>query len=120
MQRLIYPHSVRRTRFGSEPYDLDLMKAIWSNLLVVMIVITGASALLAITQPSYEGALLAAVSSFSNIGPLYSPEWPGATNWPAFADFDGFSKAVCVITMILGRVEVIAVLGAFNLAYWRN
>ena len=30
-KRLVYPHSVRSTHFGSQPYDINLMKAIWAG-----------------------------------------------------------------------------------------
>jgi trk system potassium uptake protein TrkH len=120
MKRLVYPHSVRSTHFGSQPYDIDLMKAIWAGAIVALGFVTVSTLLLTLNHPSFHGGALAAISAFSNIGPLYSAEWDGSAEWPTFADFDAFSKLVMVVTMIVGRVEAVALLTLVNLAYWRS
>lgn len=121
LRRLIYPHSVRESRFGSVPYTLDMMKAILSSFFVCLVVIAAATILLAASLPDFEAAITAAISAFSNIGPLYPAGWadPEAM-WPAYSGFDGFAKLVFMATMILGRLEVLVVFAAFNLAYWRS
>ncbi len=120
LKRVIFPHSVRSTRFGSQPYDLQRMKAIWASLGLSLVVIVVAALLLSLSLPGFDAALLAAVAAFSNIGPLYSPQWPMAGGWPGFGAFDDWSKVVMIVTMILGRLEVIVVLAAINPAYWRS
>jgi len=120
MKRVIFPHSVRSTWFGSQPYDLEMMKAIWANLGLSLAVIMAAALLLSPGLPTFDAAFIATISAFSNIGPLYSPEWPIAVGWPGYAAFDDWSKLVMVVTMILGRFEVIVFFAAINLAYWRN
>ena len=118
MRRLVYPHAVRRHRFGTVTYDLDLMKGLWSHLAAAFAVIAIAALLLALSLPDFEASLVAAVSAFSNIGPLYAAGWQ--PHWPAYPDFDALSKLVMAATMILGRIEVLALFAAFNLAYWRS
>ena len=120
LTRLFFPHSVRSTRFGSQPYDLNLMKAIWASLMAGATVVMGATLLMALSLPSFEAAFVAAVSAFSNIGPLYSAEWAIGADWPPYAEFGGLPRAVMIVTMILGRVEVIVVLAAVNAAHWRS
>jgi trk system potassium uptake protein TrkH len=120
MKRLVYPHSVRSTRFGSQPYDVDLMKAIWAGAIVALGFVAAATLLLTLNHPSFHGGALAAISAFSNIGPLYSAGWDGTVDWPVFADFDAFSKIVMIVTMIIGRIEAVALLTIVNLAYWRS
>lgn len=119
LRRLLFPHSVRATRFGSQPYDLNLMKAIWANLVIAVIIIMTAALLLSIVLPSFDAAMVAAVSAFSNIGPLYSQEWLIGPNWPAYADFGVFGQLTMVVTMILGRIEVIVLFASLYAAYWR-
>ena len=120
LKRLIFPQSVPRTRFGSQPYDLGRMKAIWANLALSLVVIMAAALVLSLSLPGFDAAFIAAISAFSSIGPLYSPEWPMSTGWPSYAALDGLSKLVLVATMILGRIEVIAFFAAINVAYWRS
>ena len=120
LRRLIFPHSVRSTKFGSQPYDLALMKAIWANLVVSLGVIMFACLMLSLRLPGFDAAMVAAVSAFANIGPLYSPEWQIGPHWPAYSDFGVFSQLVMAATMILGRIEVIVLFAAMNVAYWRS
>lgn len=121
MRRLFHPHGVRSTRFGSVPYDMELMKAIWSNLAVVTLFIGLVMLIVAMDLPTLDAALTATIAAFANIGPLYAAF--GAADpaaWPPIADFDAATKVVLSATMILGRVEVLALLGALNLTYWRS
>ena len=119
LRRLLFPHSVRTTRFGSQPYDMALMKAIWANLVVAISVIMLAALALSIRLPSFDAAMVAAVAGFSNIGPLYSQQWLVGANWPAYADFGVFAQIVMIITMILGRIEVLVLFVSLYAAYRR-
>lgn len=120
LRRLVYPHGIRRAQFGSVPYNLELMKSIWSSVVIALFVVAIATLLIAMTVPTFDGALTAAISAFANIGPLYSSGWAGGEAWPSYAEFGSFAKVVMIVTMILGRFEVLVLLGAFNLAYWRS
>ncbi|MCB1497104.1 MAG: TrkH family potassium uptake protein [Bauldia sp.] len=120
LRRLVYPHSIRTSRLGSALYDLAQMKSIWSSLVASLAVIVAAALLIATSEPNFDGALTAAIAAFSNVGPVYSTGWPAPDAWPAYADFSAFAKLVMIATMILGRIEVLVLLGALNLAYWRS
>ena len=120
LRRLIYPHSVRESRFGSVTYDLEMMKAILSNLFVCLLAIVVALILLAMSLPDFGAAITATIAAFSNIGPLYTAGWADTVAWTPYSEFDGFAKLVFIVTMILGRLEILVVLAAFNLAYWRS
>ncbi len=120
LKRVIFPHSVRSTRFGSQPYDLSRMKAIWASLGLSLVVIMTAALALAFALPSFDAAFVATISAFSNVGPLYSPEWPIGAAWPRYGAFDDWAKLVMVATMILGRLEVIVFFAAINPTHWRS
>jgi trk/ktr system potassium uptake protein len=120
LQKLIFPHSVRSTRFGSQPYDLALMKAIWAYLVAGVVVLMAGGLVLSLDLPTFDAALLASASAFSNIGPLYSPEWPIGQTWPSYAAFSDLSQVAMAVVMILGRIEILVLLAALNLAYWRS
>ncbi len=120
LRRLIYPHRVRETRFGSIAYDGNMMKAILSNLFACLLVVAGAVVLLSASLPDVPAAFGAAVAGFANIGPLYGPGWADPVTWMPYSEFDGFAKLVFIAVMILGRLEVLVVFAAFNLSYWRS
>jgi trk system potassium uptake protein TrkH len=120
LKRLVYPHSVRNTHFGSQPYDISLMKSLWASAIAALAVVTLSTLLLTLNHPSFHGGALAAISAFANIGPLYPAEWEASVGWPTYADFDGFSQVVMIVTMVVGRIEAVAVLALFSVAYWRS
>lgn len=120
LKRLVYPHGVQPMRFGSQSYDMELMKAIWSHFIACILLIAFASLAVALFHASYEGALLATVSAFSNIGGLYAAPWAEGGEWPAYAELDPLAQLVLAFTMIAGRLEVIALLGSAGAIYWRT
>jgi len=120
LKRMVFPHSVRGKRFGGHPYDLGLIKAIWANLALSLAVVIASALALSLSLPGFDAALVAAVAAFANIGPLYTPDWPDAAGWPSYAAFDGVAKLVTIVTMIAGRIEVVVLFAAVNVAYWRS
>ena len=82
--------------------------------------IAGVMILLSVALPDFEAAVSAAIAGFSNIGPLYAVGWGDPATWIPYSGFDGFAKLVFIAVMILGRLEVLIVFAAFNLAYWRS
>jgi trk system potassium uptake protein TrkH len=120
LQRLIYPHGVRSTRFGSQPYNMPMMRAIWGHLFVSLLVVGLAALVVSLSGSNFTGALSSAVASFANIGPLHGGGWAGEGSWQEFADMPGFAKMALAATMVLGRLEVVALLAAINAVYWRS
>ncbi len=120
LRRLLYPHSVREPSAGSIPYSLDMMKAILSYLFVSLLVMAVAMLLLSLSLPDFPAAFTATIAAFANIGPLYAAGWQDAVTWTPYPEFEPFAKMVMIVTMILGRLEVLVVFAAFNLSYWRS
>ena len=117
--RLVYPHGVRGARFGSQPYDLQVMKAIWTGSMAYL----GAGAvtlmLLALFGESFDQGLVAAIAALSNAGPVYSG-LAAAQGWTAYAHMEPAYLSVITFAMIIGRLEIIAVFALFNPLYWRS
>jgi trk system potassium uptake protein TrkH len=122
IRRLIYPSAIRSTQFETQSYDNTLLRAIWSYFTVAIMVMAAGLVLLNSTGISFNAAFMATIAAFSNSGPIYNPAWAvqGDPGWPVYADLTSFSKIVLMNLMILGRIEVLVVLGAFNLKYWAN
>jgi trk system potassium uptake protein TrkH len=114
---------VREPRAGSIPYNLDMMKAILSYLFVSLLVIMppGDDCSSALSLPDFPAAITAAIAAFANIGPslrrrMARSLWHGRP----IRNSSHLRKVVMIVTMILGRLEVLVVLAAFNLSYWRS
>jgi len=68
------------------------------------------------TGLSFEDAVATGAASLSNMGPLLPATLPesGLT----YADFTALQKSVSAIFMLIGRVEVLAVLILFTPSFW--
>lgn len=118
--RLIYPSSVRGGMIGRSAFTVQLLKAIWSSFLLSMVLIAVVAGMVTYDIGHFDGGLIAAVSSFSNIGPLYASGWSQVGDWPAYYEMGLVVKYALIITMILGRIEIIVLLGALNFNFWRR
>ena len=118
--RLIYPSSVRGGMIGRSAFTVQLLKAIWSSFLLSMILIAVVAGMVTYDIGHFDGGLIAAISSFSNIGPLYTSGWSQVGDWPAYQDMGLIVKYALIITMILGRIEIIVLIGALNFNFWRR
>ena len=122
LDRLVYPNLVKPTYFGSERFDIDVLKAIWSFFMVAILTISLGSVVIATSGLPFEAALTATIAAFSTAGPVYSPTWSGADGavWPTYSAFPDSAKLTLIALMTAGRLEVIALLGLVNPQYWRS
>ncbi len=117
--RILLPHGIRAARFGSQVYDIQLMKAVWSAFALLVGAVLVGAIVLSLNMPDAEAAILAAISLLSNSGPVYDSAWqPGIRTWPRFAEFEPWEKMVSILLMVAGRIEILAVFGAANRTYW--
>ncbi len=122
LNRLIYPNIVRPVHFGSQNYDITLMKAMWSFFAFAVIVIFVGAAFLTAAGLEFQAAFTASVANFTTAGPAYGPEWSTASTqgWPEYFEMSSFAHFTLIILMLAGRLELIAFLALFNISYWRS
>ncbi len=120
IRRLLYPHAINSARFGSQVYESGLLRAIWGYFTVAIISLSTFTILLNLSGMDFNASLMSAVASFSNAGPVYNSAWAvqGDIGWPAYADLGAAPKLMLMCLMILGRLEVLAVLAVLNVKYW--
>lgn len=119
LSRLVYPHGIRSARFGSQPYDLQVMKAIWTGAMAYLGAAAVTLMLLALLGDSFDQALVAAIAALSNAGPVYAG-LAAAEGWTAYGQMEPSYLTVLIGAMIVGRLEIIAVIALFNPLYWRS
>ena len=118
LARLIHPHSVPPSYLGEQRYSLDLMKAIWAQFCMAIGLVALTAALVTLDDVNVEDALTVAVGAFANMAALYTTDWPGGATLPAFSDFADRTKMLLAAVMILGRLEILVVFGAFRTFWW--
>jgi len=123
---VIHPEAIRPIRLSGSPVDEKTIRNVYSYTLIaivgvfvisIFIVIDGArTGLYETTEITQFDALGAAASTFLNIGPAFGPAGPYGT----YAVFEPSTKALMVVIMWIGRIEIIPVLVLFTRSFWQS
>ncbi len=118
----IHPESVRPVRNSGKAVDEGTIRDIYAYvllsviiffLLTVFVVVDAERAGLRVSEFEAMGA---AASTFLNIGPAFGAAGPYGT----YAAFPMSTRAVMVVLMWIGRIEIIPVLVLFTKAFWTS
>jgi trk system potassium uptake protein TrkH len=117
LRRLLYPNSVVPIRYGERSIDPDMQRAVilfMSSFFVLFGIIT---LLLGAAGLDFVSALTGALASLTNVGPGLGPIiGPVGT----YATLPDVAKWICMVAMLLGRLEILAVLVIFSPVFWRR
>lgn len=117
LQRLLYPNSVVPIRYGERSIDLDMQRAVVLFMASFFVVFGIITVLLAATGLDFITALTGALASLTNVGPGLGPIiGPIGT----YAPLPDAAKWICMAAMLLGRLEILAVLVIFSPVFWRR
>ncbi len=121
LKRLTHPHGIIRTNFGRRPVTIQIMKSVWSFFALFLVVYAILAALLAASGLGFESALVAAASAIGNAGPAYDlvrPSMLGES--PSYPEMENTAKWILMGGMVLGRLELLALVALFSREQWRN
>lgn len=115
LRRLLYPHMVQTIRYGERPVEERTQLAAVVFLCAFMLVWLVATMLLGATGVDIDTAMSGALSALTNTGPGL-----GETIGPAgtFAPLPDAAKWILSATMLLGRLEILAVMVIFMPVFW--
>ncbi len=116
LRRLAHPHGVARLTYGDIRIADNILEMIGALFLAVIISVSALTIAVAATGVSFEDAFIATAAAISNTGPLYHLV-AGPTAW---RDLPEAARAVLSLAMVLGRLEVLIILGVLNPFYWRR
>lgn len=120
LNRLVLPHAVRPRRLGRQTVSLEMMKAIWICFAIASAVFVVLTAAVAPAMPTFEAAYVATLSALTNAGPVYAAGWTGAETWPEWGALPTYAQVILALAMILGRLEILMVLGLIHFGFWRR
>lgn len=89
----------------------------WIFTILFVITILVVMMLLCLTRLPFEPASIMAIAALSNTGPLAAVAADHPLSW---ADLAVSAKAIVAATMVLGRVETLALVALLNPEIWRN
>ena len=117
LERLVHPHSLGGS--GQEARRIRRQGAFvaWTFFMIFAISICGVIVLLSLTGVQFETATVLAVAAISTTGPLAEV----AAEYPiAISGIPDAAKFILMLTMVLGRLEAMAIIALLNPDIWRK
>ena len=115
-KRIVHPRAVSPITMGGAAVDANVLQSLLGFMLVYGAVMVAATMLLLFSGLDVVTAFTAALSCLNNTGPGLGVVGPAGTYQP----LTDFQVWVCTITMLLGRLELFAILVLFTRAFWRK
>ena len=115
LERIAQPHSVQAGGARRRGVLRQGAFLAWAFVMLYIMAIFVAVIALTLTGMLFEDALVAAIASISNTGPAFDLVTPGEIDFPRLSPSQ---RLILAITMILGRIETLAVISLFNADSW--
>ena len=117
LKKIIYPRGIFVIKYDSNNVDDKFMSSIISFIYLYIIIFFFITALLSLSGLDFVTSISAAATSISNVGPgLGTIIGPNGN----FSQLPDFSKWVLSFGMILGRLELFAILVLFLPSFWQK
>ncbi|MGB0506879.1 MAG: potassium transporter TrkG, partial [Pikeienuella sp.] len=116
MERLVRPSSIAGSGVARRGLRREGAQIAWVFVMLFLVSLAGAMLALSLTELSFELSLMAALAALSNTGPLFNVAG-GDVSY--LKDVSAEGRSVLIVVMLLGRVEVLAVIAMLNPGNWR-
>ncbi len=117
LKKIIYPKGVFMIKYDQNSVDEKFIASIISFIFFYFVIFFILAALLSLTGLDFITALSGAATSISNVGPGLGPIIGPNGDFSSLPDI---SKWVLSVGMILGRLELFAILVLFLPSFWKN
>ena len=117
LKKIIYPKGVFLIKYEQNSVDEKFIASIISFIFFYFVIFFILAALLSLTGLDFITALSGAATSISNVGPGLGPIIGPNGDFSSLPDI---SKWVLSVGMILGRLELFAILVLFLPSFWKN
>ena len=117
LRKIIYPKGIFILKYDQNVVDNKFIASIISFIYMYLVIFFIIAALLSITGLDFITSISGAATSISNVGPgLGSIIGPNGN----FSSLPDVSKWILSLGMILGRLELFAILVLFLPSFWKN
>jgi len=117
LKKIIYPKGIFVLKYDQNPIDNKFISSIISFIYMYLVIFFVITALLSLTGLDFITSISGAATSISNVGPGLGEIIGPNGNFSTLPDI---SKWVLSIGMILGRLELFAILVLFLPSFWKN
>lgn len=115
--RIHAPHGIFTPRYDGRPVGQDVLNSVMSFFVAFIVLLGVTSVLLGLTGLDTITSVSGAASALGNIGPGLGDTIGPAGNFKSLPDS---AKWILSFAMLVGRLEVMAVLVIFSAKFWRG
>jgi len=113
IKRLIHPHAQYSVKLGKKVIDNKIIEAVWGFFSVYSIAFFVLIFLVMLSGVDYTTSFSMIAATLNNLGPGLGDV---INNYESVNDFN---KWICVISMILGRLEIFTLLVLISPTFWK-
>ncbi|HAJ83944.1 MAG TPA: potassium transporter TrkH [Rhodobacteraceae bacterium] len=117
LRKINSPHGVFNLRYQGRIVGMDVINSVISFFVIFFVSMVVSAMALAFTGLDMLTAFSGAAAALANIGPGLGDVIGPSGNYSSLSDT---AKWILAITMLLGRLELLAVYTLFTLRFWRN
>ena len=117
LKKFIYPRGIFLIKYDNKTVDNNFMASIISFIYLYILIFFIIAVLLSLNGLDFLTSISAAATSISNVGPGLGNMIGPNGNFSLLPDF---SKWILSFGMILGRLELFAILVIFLPSFWRK
>jgi trk system potassium uptake protein TrkH len=117
LKKIIYPKGIFVMKYDQNPVDDKFIASIISFIYMYFVIFFVITALLSLSGLDLITSISGAATSISNVGPGLGPIIGPNGDFSSLPDI---SKWILTVGMILGRLELFAILVLFLPSFWRN
>lgn len=116
LYKFIHPFSVKPLKIGDNIISHNIVASVTGFIFLYFISIVILVFLLLLSGLDFLSAFTAIIASFNNAGPGLNEVGP-MTNYASLTDFQ---TSVCIIAMLLGRVQIFSMIILFVPEFWKK
>ena len=114
LKQLVHPSAEIPVKMNAKTVDERVLNSVWGFVSAYLIILVLFSLILMLSGLDQVSSFSAIAASLNNLGPGLGEV---SNNYAALSDFN---KWVCVLAMILGRLEIFALLVLLTPTFWRD
>ena len=117
LKRMLQPHMVLSSKFNGKKVPESTYESVMTFFFIYIITFATSALLLSFSGLDFLTCISAAASAISNVGPglgeIIGPEGN-------YSSLSNYSKSVLILTMFLGRLEMLTIFVLFIPSFWKN
>ena len=117
LRKIRSPNGIFTPRYEGRPVSEDVMSSVMSFFMFFLVILGMFAIALGMTGLDFITSISGAATALANIGPGLGDEIGPAGN---FQNINDTAKWLLIFAMLMGRLELMAVLILFTVRFWRG